>query len=233
MNIRYSFLMIFSLLQGNQDREFFLKAQTFYKEGRLEEALDAYIALQNKNSAVWYNMGLCYDAIHEDSKALLAFCQAQKHADYMLLKKIEPRIKALQDRLHVARNSFRYSLLLTIKSLISSLLVQLLFLLFFGIFIFLIWFKRLRGLFGIFVFCGLLVTGMLVGVHYWFASQQYALVMQEKIMLFSGPNKEFHQVADILCGNQVKVVEQDRSWYKVDFHGVQGWAEKSGLELII
>ncbi len=233
MNIRYSFLIIFTLLQGNQDRESFLKAEAFYKEGKLEEALDAYNALAYASAVVSYNRGLCYDAMHQDSKALYAFRQAQKHADYRLLKKIEPRIQALQDRLHIPHDSFWYSVACALQSLFSAWLVQMLFLLCFAIFIFLLWFQRLRGLFALLILFGLFVTGMLTGIHYWFASQQYAVVMQEKVILFAGPQKEFHTIGDILCGNEVKVVEQDRSWYKVDFHGVQGWVEKSGLELII
>ena len=221
--------MIFS----NQMREYFLQANAAYQEGNPHDALLLYNALEKKDPAVWFNKGLCYYVLEKYPQALVAFRQAQRGANRRLLEKIEPMLNRVQDKLQVPHDGKIQKAFLWIVSLGLFLLQQLMFLLFLALCVFFICFRKNRGLLSYFLISGLVLFGFLCAVHYYVDHQKKGVIMHDKVILFVGPHKEFHGIAELHAGVEVKVVEQDQSWYKVDFHGVQGWVEKPGLELII
>jgi uncharacterized protein YgiM (DUF1202 family) len=77
-----------------------------------------------------------------------------------------------------------------------------------------------------FLFCVALSSFFVVGVKYWIAYTRFAIVVSEGAYMFAGPNSDFHTIDQVKLGQQLKVVGEEESWYKVVGNHQRGWLKK-------
>jgi|GEM_PF-2991841 len=229
---KYFFRTLFFLsavAYADQTQEAFLKAGAYYEEGKIAQALELYKKIQAPYPSVFYNCGLCYYALEQYPEALVAFRKTQRIANREVYKKASAAAILSQKKLGMTDTASFFETALTMHALIPADSVRFLFLLVLALFSFMFLLGRATRrlvLVGSFL---ILVTGGACGYDYWFSKQQYGVVISKMAFVYAGPDKEFHKVVEIPAGQQVKVVEQDHSWYKVYFPFGKGWIEQADL----
>lgn len=218
---------------ANQTQETFLKACARYDQGHPQEALDLYELVEPKTPSVLYNIASCYYALGNHTKALVFYRKAQKHGNAQLCKKAHEAIIKIQDSLQVAHDSHWYTKALIVESYVAIGLVQILFLALLILLIVCLWWRLMATLKIAFLSILLVMAGMFCVFDYWFSHRTYAVVLHDDVSVYAGPDKEYHKVATLRSGQEVKVVEESQSWYKVSFQEFQGWIEQIDLDRII
>src|ERR1700722_3305000 len=80
--LRYMLLACFNIIifgNGN-NQEIFLRAHKLYEQKEIEQAYALYQSIENKGSAVWYNMGNCNYKLGKFLEAYACWHQAKKNA---------------------------------------------------------------------------------------------------------------------------------------------------------
>lgn len=223
---------MFFAVSAHQVKETFLKALAEYNHGRLQESVELYESLKEKTPAVLYNSGLCYYQLGNYAKALACFRKVEKRGNHQVVKKAQKMEALTKQKLGFSSDSYWYTTVITIKSWVSTFVFQLLFLLFCTFSVFLFYFKKIKRLESVFFVIALTAITMVTFIDYWFSCQVYAVVLQKEVQVYAGPDKEFHKVATLQFAQEVKVVEEKQSWYKISFQNFQGWVEQIYLEKI-
>ncbi len=229
---KYFFKALFFLsaaVHADQTQETFLKAGAYYQEGRVAHALELYKKIEAPYPSIFYNCGLCHYALEQYSGALVAFRKAQRLGNREVCKKASSAVVLTQKKLGITNDSSFFETAVTMHALIPGDWVRFLFLLVLALFSLMVWLGRETTrllVVGIFL---LLITGTACGYDYWFAKQHYGIVISKMACVYAGPDKQFHKVADLPMGQQLKVVEQDHSWYKVYFPVGKGWIEQADI----
>jgi len=220
-------------LQANQTQETFLKACAQYDQGQVKEALALYGSLEQKTPSLLYNIGSCYYALGQYVKALSAFRKVERQGNARIAKKAHEAIVRIQEKLQLPRDTHWYTAALMAESYVAIYLVQLLFLVLLITILVLLWFKLFIGLKVFFLSILLGMSGAFCAFDYWFSRQAYAVALHEQVSVYAGPDKEFHKIGQLRLGQEVKVVQESQSWYKVSFQEIVGWVEQTDLDLII
>lgn len=216
------------MAQADQVQETFLKAGAYYEQGRLADALALYKKIPSPYPSVFYNSALCHYSLGEYSQALAVVRKAERWGTRELSEKASRVVVLTQKKLGVEKNAAWYEAALAVHTKLPGDVVRFLFLLILACVSVLVWLGRGRR-FRVGGFFLLIVTGSCCAYDYWFSKQQYGIVISKGAFVYAGPDKQFHKVAEIQAGCQVKVVEQDHSWYKVYFPAGQGWVEQADL----
>lgn len=223
---------LFFTVSAHQAKETFLKALAEYNQGHIQQSVELYESLEQKTPAILYNSGLCYYRLDNYGKALTCFRKVERRGNHEVVKKAQAMQALIKQKKGFSADSYWYTTIITIKSLLSPLFVQILFLLLSVFFVLLLYLKRLKGLKCVLLGSALVLMTIVTLTDYWFSSQVYAVVIQSEVVAYAGPDKEFHKVATLHAGQEVKVVEEKQSWYKVSFQNFQGWVEQIDLEKI-
>lgn len=232
-------ILILSLLVGvtlfaNKHDENYYKAAKLFKSGEYQEALAAYQSLQPQGPITYYNTGIVLYHLKNYSQALAAFRKAQLYAQPVLLKKIEHNIFQVNEKLNLGPDPSGYTMLLFVQAYCSLFILQCLFL-----FVWLSWYisffvpvpllKKARPLLLVLTVC----FGSLIALKYLIIARQKGVVVVDNAKIFTGPNSEFHELATLQEGEEVKVVDQEESWYKMHYRNIDGWMRKDDVEAII
>ena len=229
---KYFFKALFflsAMVHADQTQETFLKATAYYEQGRVAHALELYKKIESPYPSVFYNRGLCHYALEQYPEALVSLRKAQRLGNRELYKKAFHAAVLAQKKVGVSDESSFFEAAVAVHTLLPGDWVRFLFLLVLALFSVMVLAgratKRLLAV-GILL---LLITGTGCGYDYWFSKQRYGVVIPKGAFVYTGPDKQFHKVVEIPAGQQVKVVEQDQSWYKVYFPAGQGWVEQADL----
>lgn len=220
----------FTALNANKYDEQYHKASKLFAQKEYQQALDLYASLEPQGAITYYNQGVVLYHLKEYARALAFFRKAHFYADAALQKKIAFNVAKTQEKLGVPVDPWWYSWLLLVQSYCSLFLFQLIFLISSYLFYFSISqhtiFEKMR----VPALVLFLLSGSVVGAKYWVLKQHSAVVITQNGKLFAGPNNEFHEVADLKYGQEVKVVDQEESWYKMLYPHGKGWIQKSNVE---
>ena len=226
-------LFIVGTLCANKHDENFYKAVKLFNAGEYQEALTAYESLQPQGPVTYYNTGIVLYQLKQYGKALAAWRKAQLYASPTLLKKIEHNVAQAREKLGLAPDYGWYTRLLFLQSYCSLFILQSLFLL-----VWLGWYssflipmpllQKVRPFLLIFSFC----FGSLIALKYMIVERTQGIVIVSDAKVFTGPNTEFHELASLKEGEQVKVVDQEKSWYKMHYRDINGWMRKDDVQAI-
>ncbi len=231
---KYFFLSPFflcALMYADQTQETFLKAGAYYEQGRMADALTLYKKISSPYPSVFYNSGLCHYSLGDYSQALVAARKAERWGNGELRKKAFQVVVLTQKKLGVEKDTSWYERAVAVHAMMPGYFLRFLFLLVLALVSLIVVLQRDTKRFFVGGVFFLVVTGSCCAYDYWFSKQQYGIVISNKAFVYAGPDKQFHKVAEIQTGRQVKVVEQDHSWYKVYFPAGQGWVEQTDLGL--
>jgi tetratricopeptide (TPR) repeat protein len=229
---KYFFKALFFLsaaVHADQTQETFLKATAYYEQGRVAHALELYKKIESPYPSIFYNRGLCHYALQQYPEALVSLRKVQRLGNRELYKKASHAVALVQKKMEGSDEASFFETAFAVHTLLPGDWVRFLFLLALAIFSIMVFMRRVTirlGVVGVFL---LLILGIACGYDYWFSRQQYGVVISKTAFVYAGPDKQFHKVAEIPAGQQVKVVEQDQSWYKVYFPAGQGWVEQADL----
>lgn len=229
MKIMGFVLLISFALQADQTQETFLKAGAYYEQGKITSALELYKKIENPYPSVFYNRGLCHYSLEHYSHALADFRKAQRLGNQELYHKASQAVILAQKKLGIVEKSSFFEMAIAFHKWIPAEVVRVLFLLLLTFFSLGVWSGRASRRFVVGGFFCLVMTGIGCGYDYWFSHQHYGVVIPKVACVYAGPDKQFHKVGEVPIGHQVKVVEEDHSWYKVYFPAGQGWVERADL----
>lgn len=212
--------------------EQFLRGAQLFKEGKLQEALQEYEGIAHKGSVTWYNIGICYYQQKDFIKALIAFKRAQVGAYYGMLKQIQPFIEQLKHQFHQPPETLIERGTRELSSFFSLFWVQLVTLISWWLFIFLLVFQScsfrwLKITVGILFFVCLFLTGMV----WWALSDKNAIVMRDA-QIYIAPNEQLHTVGSVIVGQEVCMKKQEQEWVRIKANTAAGWVRADALEPI-
>lgn len=218
-------------LSADALQETFLKAGAHYEQGHMKQALELYEKIDTPYPSVFYNRGLCHYSLGAYPQALADFRRAQRMGNKELFSKASQAVALTQKKLGMAPDSCIFHAQMAAHTIFSGDLVRALVIAFLMLLALLVMFNCYTVK-QIVVLIGLIISlGSCCAYDYWFSRQRYGVVVAKQALLYAGPDKEFHRVGEVAAGQQVKVVQQDQSWYKVYFRPEVGWVEQGDLEL--
>lgn len=222
-------LMLWTPFACATRQEQFLKAHLLYDKQDYAAALQAYDAIDDKDSAVWYDMGNCAYHLTQYDNALLYWRKAERGAPAALQKHIAYNIKqaaqyvsdvAIKHPHSIAHNTWMRYVMPH-----SLLFWQIIFLTLFAVcmLMFGYYFFAARGLLMSVLVLLLFFAGIALYTRRHFFVQRYAVVMQTAD-IFVGPHKKYHTITQVPAGSEVTIIEwRDDGWHKVRYHKVVGW----------
>ena len=230
MRLLFFIVTILSFLPfyGHQDQEVFLCANRSYQEGDYVKALEQYKQVNNKGALTLYNMGNAAYCNEYYCQALIYWLKSQKNSTAYICMCSQDNIVRMQRALHKKIDS---SLMSFFKKKIVSfplLLVQLFFLFF--------WFSywllgSCRKKTRLVCLCISLVLGFIITLQYIFRFTSVGVV-QKKTAIFTGPDEQYHSLAQLEKADQVIIKAEHNQWYKVSYNKQTGWIPKSNITVV-
>lgn len=228
----FSLLLGFGgILFANQEWEQFLRANKYFEEGNIVQARQEYETLPHKGPVVWFNLGNCLFQEGKTAEALAAWRAAEKEAPSYLLKQLQPKIRYALSELNQPHDLYIKNASEIFLGYIDLFLLQVLFILlwaFLWLRVFRIISFQRRYLYLLLFFC--LMTLVVLGIKVWLSSFHYGIVTTERITVYTGPNKEFHEKGQWNYGTQFFITQKRDNWYKVKHDKVSGWVEESEIQ---
>lgn len=231
-------MTMMTVFAGN-DEELFLYGNKQYKQKNYAEAFKSYDMMSKKSSAVFYNMGNCCFKKGDYAQALVYWSRAEVGAtpeEYRSIVQNKEHVASLIGK-EIDTSSLRYRMLAFLHSLLpylSLFFLQLLFLLCWCLFIFLIAKKRMR-LKKIILSCVsivIVICGALLQVHYVRQGTQGGIVVKKDAQLLVGPDKGFQKICPLVYAHNVAVKEIREGWYKIQYADMIGWVEADIVQII-
>lgn len=246
------FLILLAISLGStyaqSNRTLFEEANTFYKEGQYQKAIDSYRAIEKNDSissTLYYNLGNCYyklnevaNTIYNYEKALLINPLNSDAANNLIIaKKLTiDRIESLpQTLLQKINHQFLKKLSFNQwawLSVIFSVLGAILFLLFY--------FSSISNKKRIY-FVSSILSFLLLATSLTIAYNQYQLVKNKKIaIVFStkssvknAPTENSDEIFELHEGTKVQVLDKVDSWKKIQLaDGKVGWIDGNDIKIV-
>ncbi len=219
-------------------QELFLRANYLYEQGQFQQALDTYTSLSHKGSATWYNMGLCWNRLGNDARALACWRHAQVGASFKELRMIDYAITSLQrkrgfDQPSGVFSSVGHAVYLWMRSL-PPMPVQLLFILGLCLLFFCQkwWYYGKHGK-SVLVGAACLVLIGMGNFYIEYQDQQGRRgVVIATSCVYSGPDIQFHKQGTFVQATEVAIQKAEGNWYKVAQNGVTGWISADAIVVV-
>lgn len=224
-------------LSASTNQELFLRANSFYKLGQYQQALDAYQSISNKTSVVWYDIGLCFYRLGKLGHALWSF----KHASRRATQKDFDTIVAATDHIEkqlgrpsdnsIKRVIYRYMQRATVG---TSLLQWQLLLLFFvyalsGILMLVSRRKVLIFMLTAVLLCAVVISSSVCMFKWIEKSSNMAIVAVQRVEIFSGPYQDCHTQGTLDYAQEVVILEGYNDWCKIKSGTIIGWVAKKSI----
>lgn len=233
-SVVFVILSSFCIIRAGNEEELFLRANKSYEKHDCKQALALYQSMKNKGRAVLYNMGNCFYHLGDYPQALVCWKQAERGAAYTECCDIAHNQLLLSHRLgKKIVYTWWQRLYIYISYRVASfsvLFLQLLFLICWFSLFFL--FNRFGiNKFSVFIFIVTVLVGVSLGVKYKQETECIAIVMK-KTPVFVGPDKNYHELAQLDLADQVTIEEEQNSWYKIKHVAGVGWVESEAVQII-
>lgn len=244
-----AFLSIVTVLKGysqNTNQEWFAKGNSFYKQGKYEQAIENYQKITGtENADLYFNLGNSYYKLNKVAQAIYYYEKALKinpsytnaknnlvFAKRMTIDAIEPLPKTFLQRL--SKNTIQQFTYNTwaIISVISSFLLVLFFMLYYFSYSStkkLLWFNA-------FIFS---LASMLLAVIFTFSSyniktsQRSAIVFSPSVEIKNAPTLNGDAIFELHEGTKVQLLDELEGWKKIKIsNGKEGWIEDGDVKEI-
>lgn len=244
-----TFLSILVVSKGysqNSPQEWFAKGNTFYKEGKYQEAIDSYQKIENtQNAEVYFNLANSYYKLNKVAYAIYYYEKALKinpsysdaknnlvFAKRMTIDAIEPLPKTFLQRL--SKNTIQQLSYNTwaMISVISSFLLVVFFMLYYFSYSStkkIVWFN----------ISILALVSMLLSVIFTFSSynikrsQHSAIVFSPSVEVKNAPTTSGEAIFELHEGTKVQLLDELKGWRKIKIaNGKEGWIAESDVKEI-
>ncbi|TET06545.1 tetratricopeptide repeat protein [Candidatus Dependentiae bacterium] len=226
--IGFVLFVVFGLCSRDVE-EIVLRAHKLYEQQNIDQALELYGSIEKKGSATWYNMGNCYYKLGNYLDALICWRRAERDATWYELSVIHHNLDQVYKVLGIQlSNRFKTSLYRFAQRYLSFFSLygwQLIFLLVWVLLLFLVaQLVRNHNYFILSVLCliTILFTGALY-LKYEIDTTRYGIVIENDLIVYAGPDKEFHKLGSFARATEVTICEQQERWLKIQERGLIGW----------
>lgn len=169
----------------------------------------------------------------DDAQIVVHLLQAQKYGDVRTYIAATNALQTLMPKLalpaDMEQNSVTYYGMIVIKT-IPVIIWQLLFLICWYLFCFLLIKNRRKSFIKKSLFGILLILLMPIMIGY-YTDKQKALVTAET-QVYNGPNNSLYKVGSVDRYALVTVLDTKKEWYKISHDATIGWVEQSTLAII-
>lgn len=237
MMLRKLFVMCMMFYGMQDDTTLFLRAKELFSQEHYQDAFNVFQRIEDKEFAVFYNMGLCCLRQNKKAEALLAFKRAEKKAqlykEYTLIGDVIDFVQG-KDELDVSW--YDQIAVFLKKSILSTPLLFFQVLIFFGLILLIVcwhrrWYKKHRVRSGILFLLWVLVYALYCyKVDY--ITQKYAVVMEEIAPLYSGPDSSFPKKFDLDQSQVVDIMAELNGFLKIKVDNHVGWIDSQNVELV-
>jgi len=230
-------LVVFVTVAGT-DEELFLRGNKYYEQKDYDNAFHSYDMISKKGRAVLYNIGNACFYKGDHAKALVYWSRAQIGStpeEYNLIARNKEHVFTIVGK--VSDQSLQLTIIKLLQDsipYISLFFLQLLFLLFWYMFLFLARKKHIKikktilgGLCFFMVF-----SGALLGIYYVNQYAQTGIVIKKDGQIFAAPNKNFQELCSLVYAHNVTIKETREGWYKIQYAGMIGWVEADVVQII-
>ncbi len=213
-------------------QETFLEGNKLYYDQQYKKALERYEQIQPKGPAITYNIGNTFYRLDDKARAIVAWKRAQKNAPIHLIERAQSNIAATDAELGIYDDSLS-SYLQYRLSLISTLLLQLLFLAGWYLFfmLLLIKFPYRVILLSLVMLSNTIILGA-IGLKYYADKQMQAIVVDNTLTMRAGPDIQFHGIDSVSYAHIVTIKKDIPDWYKIKYNGTIGWVSQKSVEII-
>jgi len=226
MKLTYSYLILacnFTVCNAAlNDQELFLQANNLYKKMEYQQARQQYNHMADKGYAVWVNLGNCAYHLGEYPQAYACWLRAQNDAPFSIQSTIEKNCHMLTQEHDekLVSQSLCHQIAVRTYPLLVQLCAALFWILFWWFIVSGRWKKQVL-IFGIIGMLAL-ACGILTLICYEINSNKYA-VTSAKVMVYSGPNEQYHAIGEVNQMCKVCLQEAHENWYKIRFGSTVGW----------
>lgn len=241
-----SLLVPLSVMAQDANASLYNKANAFYKSGDYESAIKVYNELVSAgvvNSNLYYNLANAYLRANRNGEAILWYERALA---------LSPRDKDIKANLEFARKRLKGELPKvpetrfnrTLRGLRDFFTVSEWGMILSGFFwvivigvLGLLWVRRGFRAFFIYIVVvgviGLVLSASFLGAKVSFEAISRAVVIEEKVLVRSGPGEDFAVLLEISSGNEVILKECRSGYCEIDTQGgISGWVQGSSIEKI-
>lgn len=251
MNLYFlvSIIIPYCLLSGldiqalSDDAYYFKHAQILQQNNEIQKAIEEYKKIKHKNVVVLENIATCYAQEQQYAYALLFYkkaCQVatNSHINRLLDRQedIYKKISGIDsDSASRTMNLMIQKTLLYIPNIIFHMCIAIIFIVMLLVEIGAIHFSSRRKMIRFIVilsFVLLIFIGLLNYKNRYIIPTDHAIVVQNNVVVYAGPEKTFHNIACLSYGSEVKVMQKMHEMYKISMGPLTGWIEMNALELI-
>ncbi len=223
-------------LNCHRAQEMFLQGNRSYVQGACNDALASYRAIPNKGRSVWFNMGNCYYKLGNYAQAIACWKRADRGSFCAEHDDIVSNVCATYEKLGKKASHFwLYDMLARLLTYIPVLVLQLLFIGSWYVLLLLLFCCRRTWRFYIGAMlscCAVLLLGAMLLVHYYAYWYERGVVVEDSVLLFSGPHVRYHKLGEVSLADEVFIHDKRPGWYKVAKQDLQGWTSVQGIEII-
>lgn len=221
-------LLGFCLTSGAADRLLFDQANSLYEQGIYEQALHTYARIEQKTSAVWYNMASAASHMKDSASAYLYLLRAQKQGDAQMYRLSSNRLIDVPPMQHT--DSTRFMWIQWLSKYISLYTLQLLFLLAWYLACFMVY-ARYRNGWCIGIVSAIMLIAFPIMVVGYYGEQPRALVIRDTVV-YNGPNNLYYALETVTQGSLVNIRDNQGAWCKISYDKVAGWVNSEYIAQI-
>jgi tetratricopeptide (TPR) repeat protein len=245
-------LFISAYLNADQEQpnyqSIFDKANSLYKEGQYESAMEYYKKIQAESASVNYNLGNCAYKLNKLGLAHLYWRRAEKYWGMSDRTELLNNIKMIKEKIKEQKNGRKdktteteFKKLKNLKIQITSfiratplLFFQFVFLIFWiFLFVFIRKLFRLRKrLLAAMLFTFIAVSGLMLVSKYNFEYKQFGIVTDASAKLLSGPGDNYQVLSFVTEAKEVVIQKASNGFYKIKINGQIGWISQTAVEVI-
>ncbi len=212
----------------------FKEAVQALNNNEIEKSLNLLMAIpEGLRSTQWYKISaLCFEKANKKADALYTLRTAQEYASVFLLPKINKDLTKLLAINDNQQDGFLYLLFLYMQRIIPLIIVQLIFLLLMIVYL-LYFLKKINISFKkMILLCSIhLVCGGIISLYTVYSSKRYAIVTQDEVSVYVGPQNSYAVVGSFKQGKQIEILQEFSGWYKVSSENTRGWVELSSCKI--
>jgi len=218
-------------IQTRDVQETVLRAHKLYEQNEFEQARDLYNLIEKKGPATWYNLGNCHYKLDNHLNALICWRRAERDATWSEFPALYHNMNEAQKKLGIEL-SFKDSLARSVRRLLSLFSLfgwQIIFLLVWTMLLLLLGYLARTQRYLVLSSLSLLLVVCMstLYIKFDFVNARNGIVTDKTLVVYSGPDKGFHELGSLCKTNEVTILEENNEWLKIQDNNLVGWIPES------
>lgn len=228
------FVSVFWFIVVSAQDDLFNKGLAAYQKEHYQSAYDAWMNIEHKSAAVWFNLGNAAAKLTKFPDATVYWLRAgflargslQKSSFALAEHSAQAQGYSISwpEYFWITRMSEHIPLIVwQIAALVIVLLGW-------------VFFDRLARQRRWYTIGTMITIAMVIGtgllLHYHAHWYTHAIVLKDQVSLYAGPDEQFDHITTLAQGSIVTVMGSSQGWYTVAYNGYYGWAVQTTMAII-